>query len=100
VPLGSLLSFVQVTITLPVLCLSLGFVLFLVLRRERLAREVDWLFYVALYAVPLLGPSRTGNALTVFWSGLRVGLQIFVLARFGLLPFAASVMARALSECV
>jgi hypothetical protein len=44
--------------------------------------------FVALFTAPLLGPSPTGNALTVFWSGLRVGLQVFALARFGLIAFA------------
>jgi hypothetical protein len=43
---------------------------------------------VALFTASLLGPSPTGNALTLFWYGLSVGLQVLALARFGLLAFA------------
>jgi hypothetical protein len=63
----------------------------LVLRREWLAWGALWLLFVALFAVPLLGPSPAGNALTVFWYGLRIGLGVFVLARFGLLAIAGQV---------
>jgi hypothetical protein len=87
-PLYVLLSFLTVPIITPVLYLVLSFVLFLVLRREWLAWGAVWLLFVALFTAPLLGPSPAGNALTVFWYGLRVGLQVFALARFGLLAFA------------
>jgi hypothetical protein len=87
-PLYVLLSFLLVPITIPVLYLVLSFVFFLVLRREWLAWGAVWLFFVALFTVPALGPSPSGNALTLFWSGLRVGLQVFALARFGLIAFA------------
>jgi hypothetical protein len=42
--------------------------------------------------LPLLGPSLAGNVLTFFSQGLRVGLQVFALARFGLLAMAGSVL--------
>jgi hypothetical protein len=87
-PLYVLLSFLLVPVAVPLLYLSLSFVLFLVLRREWLAWGAVWLFFLALYLVPLLGPSPAGNALTLFLYGLRVGLHVFVLARFGLLAFA------------
>jgi hypothetical protein len=86
-PLYVLLSFLLIPIITPVLYLVLSFVLFLVLRREWLAWGAVWLLFVALFTAPLLGPSPTGNALTVFWSGLRIGLQVFALARFGLIAF-------------
>ena len=87
-PLYVLLCFVLVPIITPVLYLVLSFLLFLVLRREWLAWGAVWLLFVALFTAPLLGPSPTGNALTVFWSGLRVGLAVFAVARFGLIAFA------------
>jgi hypothetical protein len=71
--------------------LLLHFLFFLVLRREWLAWRAVWLLCVAMFIVPVLGPSPAGNALCLFWSGLRVGLGVFVLARFGLLAFAAQV---------
>ena len=71
-PLYVLLAFLLVPIITPVLYLVLSFVLFLVLRREWLAWGAVWLLAVVLFTAPLLGPSPTGNALTVFWSGLRV----------------------------
>jgi hypothetical protein len=90
-PLYVLLSVLTVPIVIPVLWLLLSFVFFLVLRREWLAWGALWLMFVALFAVPLLGASPTGNALTVFWYGLRVGLGVYVLARFGLLAFAGQL---------
>ena len=65
---------------------------YLVLRREGPAWVAVWLFFVAWFVLPFLGPSPTGNALTFFWQGLRVGLQLFALARFGLLAMAGSVL--------
>ena len=90
-PLYVLLSFVLLSIIVPVLYLLLSFLLFLALRREWLAWGAVWLLFVALYTAPLLGPSPAGNALIVFWYGLRVGLQVFALARFGLLAFAGLI---------
>ncbi len=90
-PLYVVLSVLTVPIIIPVLYLLLSFAFFLVLRREWLAWGALWLLFVALFAVPLLGPSATGNAVTLFWYGLRVGLAVFVLARFGLLAFAGSL---------
>jgi hypothetical protein len=90
-PLYVVLSVLTVPIVIPVLWLLLAFVFFLVLRREWLAWVALWLLFVALYAAPLLGPSPAGNALTVFWYGLRVGLGVFVLARYGLLAFAGQL---------
>jgi hypothetical protein len=72
----------------PVFYLVSSFVLFLVLRRKWLAWGAVWLWFVALFTSPLLGQSPTGNALTLFWYGLSVGLQVFILARFRLLAFA------------
>jgi hypothetical protein len=80
--------------------LVLCFVLFLILRREWLAWVAVWAFFLALYMAPLLGPSLPGNALTLFWYGLRVGLSVFVLARFGLLAFAASLLGSELLSLV
>src|SRR5262249_59264333 len=87
-PLYVLLSFLIVPIITPVFYLVSSFVLFLVLRREWLVWGAVWLWFVALFTAPLLGPSPMGNALAVFWYGLLVGLQVFALARFGLLAFA------------
>jgi hypothetical protein len=87
-PLYVLLSFLSAPLTVPLLYLALSFVLLLVLRRQWLAWGAVWLFFLALFVVPLLGPSPAGNALTLLGYGLRVGLQVFVLARFGLLAFA------------
>jgi serine/threonine-protein kinase len=91
-PLYVLLSVLSVPIVIPLLYLLVAFVCFLVLRREWLAWGVLWLFFVVLFAVPLLGPSPAGNALTVFWYGLRVGLSVGVVARFGLLAFAGQLL--------
>jgi hypothetical protein len=77
-----------VPIITPDFYLVSSFVLFLVLRREWLALEAVWLRFVALFTALLLGQRPTGNALTLFWYGLSVGLQVFALARFGLLAFA------------
>ena len=51
-----------------------------------------WLFLVAQFMLPFLGPSPTENALTFIWQGLSVGLQVFALARFGLLAMAGSLL--------
>ena len=72
--------------------LMLSFMFFLVLRREGPAWVAVWLLFVAQFMLPFLGPSPTGNALTFFWQGLRVGLQVFALARFGLLAMAGSLL--------
>lgn len=90
-PLVVVLSFLRTPIIVPLLYLLLSFALFLALRREWLAWGAVWLFFTSMYAVPLLGPSPSGNAMTLFWYGLRVGLQVFALARFGLLVMAGSV---------
>jgi serine/threonine-protein kinase len=87
-PLYVLLSFLIVPIITPVFYTVISFVFFLVLRREWLAWGAVWLWLVAQHTVPLLGPGPIGNALTLFWYGLLVGMQVFVLARFGLLAFA------------
>jgi hypothetical protein len=81
----------MVPIFVPVMYLLLSFVFFLVVRREWLAWGAVWLIFVAGFAAPLLGPSPTGNALILFWSGLRVGLTITALARFGLLAMAGAL---------
>ena len=99
-PLYVLLSFLTVPIITPVLYLVLSFVLFLVLRREWLAWGAVWLLFVALFTASLLGPSPAGNALTVFWYGLRVGLGVFALARFGLLAMAGSLICTELLSLV
>jgi hypothetical protein len=90
-PLLVVLSFLRAPIVVPLLYLLLFFALFLVLRREWLAWGAVWLFFTLICTVPLLGPSPSGNALTFFWYGLRVSLQVFALARFGLLVMAGSV---------
>ena len=99
-PLYVLLSFLMVPIFVPVMYLLLSFVFFLVLRREWLAWGAVWLIFVAGFAAPFLGPSPTGNALTFFWPGLRVGLSIFALARFGLLAMAGSLFCSELLSMV
>jgi serine/threonine-protein kinase len=88
-PLYVLLTFLLVLVVIPVMYLLLHFLFYLVLRREWLAWGAVWLFFVALYMLPVLDPSAAGYALSLFWHGLRVGLAVFVLARFGLLAFAA-----------
>jgi serine/threonine-protein kinase len=92
-PLYLVLSWLSVSITASMRYLLLAYVLSLVLRREWLAWGAVWLFFAALFVASLLGPSLAGNALIVFWYGLRVGLSVFVLARFGLLAFAGSLFA-------
>jgi hypothetical protein len=99
-PLYVLLSFLIVPIITPVLYLVSSFALFLVLRREWLAWGAVWLWFVAMFTVPLLGPSPAGNALTLFWAGLRVGLQVFALARFGLLAFTGLLICTELLSLV
>jgi hypothetical protein len=90
-PLYVLLTFLLVPIITPVLYLSLSFVLFLVLRREWLAWGAVWLGFVALFTFPFLGQGPAGIALTLCWHGLRIGLAVFILARFGLLAFAGEL---------
>jgi hypothetical protein len=87
-----LLSFLLIPIIVPMMYLMLSFIFFLVLRREGPAWMAVWLIFVAQNMLPFLGPSPTGNALTFFWQGLRVGLQVFALARFGLLAMAGSLL--------
>src|SRR5262249_45369372 len=87
-----LLSFLHVPILVPMIYLMLSFLFFLVLRREAPASVAVWLFFVGGFMLPLLGPSPTWNALTFFWQGLRVGLLVFALARFGLLAMAGSLL--------
>jgi hypothetical protein len=47
---------------------------------------------MAQFVPPSLGPSQTENALTFFWLGLRMSLQLLALARFGLLALAGSLL--------
>jgi serine/threonine-protein kinase len=82
----------NLALTVPILLLSLSFVCFRVLRREWLAWGAVCLFNLALFATPMLGPSLTGNGLKLLWSGLSIALSLFILARFGLLAFAAGVL--------
>ena len=90
----------MVPIFVPVMYLLLSFGFFLVVRREWLAWGAVWLIFVAAFAAPLLGPSPTGNALILFWSGLRVGLSITALARFGLLAMAGALFCSELLSIV
>jgi hypothetical protein len=99
-PLFVVLSWLSLPITASMRYLVLSFVLFLVLRREWLAWGAVWVFFLALFMASLLGPSLPGNALTLFWYGLRVGLSVFVLARFGLLAFAGSLFCSELLSLV
>ena len=64
-----LLSCLLVPILTPMIYLMLSFLFFLVLRREGPAWVAVWLFFVAQFMLPLLGPSPTGNVLTFFWQG-------------------------------
>jgi serine/threonine-protein kinase len=91
-PLYVLAFFLTIPIIISLLWLSLGFVLFLLLRQEWLAWGGVWLCFLALFTAPLLGPSPAGNALILFWHGLRVGLWVYALARFGLLVMAGSLV--------
>lgn len=75
----------SIPIVIPMLYLLLPFAAYLVVRREWLAWEAVWLLFTLLFALPLLGPSPLGNALTLVGYGLRTALWTFVLARFGLL---------------
>jgi hypothetical protein len=86
-----LLSWLLVPIIVPVTYLMVSFLAFLVLRREGPAWGAVWLLLMAQFVLPLLGPRLTENALTFFWQGLRVSLQVFLLARFGLLALAGSI---------
>jgi serine/threonine-protein kinase len=99
-PLYVLLSFLIIPIILPVLTLLLSFLFFLVLRREWLAWGAVWLVFMGSFTAPLLGPSPTGNVLTLLWDGLHVGLGIFSLARFGLLAYAGSLLCEVLLSLV
>lgn len=78
-----------IPIIIPIMWQLLSFLFFLILRWERLAWVATWLVTVAVFAVPFLGPNPAGNALIFFGTALIIGLQVFVLARFGLLAFAA-----------
>jgi serine/threonine-protein kinase len=99
-PLYLLLTSLIIPIILPVLILLLSFLFFLVLRREWLAWGAVWLVLMGSFTASHLGPSPTGNALTLFWDGLHVGLGIFGLARFGLLAFAGSMLCEVLLSLV
>ena len=90
-PLYVLLMTLTAPVTIPLMWLLLSFLFFLVLRWERLAWVANWLLLVAIFAVPFLGPNLAGNALMVFGTALIIGLQVFVLARFGLLAFAGAL---------
>ena len=83
-----LLTGLVIPIIIPILWLLQSFLFFLVLRWERLAWVANWLLLVTVFAVPFLGPNPAGNALIFFGTALIIGLQVFVLARFGLLAFA------------
>jgi serine/threonine-protein kinase len=87
-PLYVLLTFPVIPIVVPIMWLLLSFLFFLVLRWERLAWVATWLLIVTMFAIPFLGPNLAGNALMLFGTALLIGLQAFVLARFGLLAFA------------
>jgi serine/threonine-protein kinase len=82
----------NVSLSVPTFLLSMSFVCFLVFRREWLAWGAVGLFSLALFTAPMLGPSPTGNALRLFWSGLILGLGLFTLARFGMLASAAALL--------
>src|SRR5262249_30748471 len=75
-----LISWLLIPIIIPVMYLMVSFLAFLVLRREGPAWGAVWLLLVAQFVLPLLGPSPTENALTFFWQGLRVSLQVLALA--------------------
>jgi hypothetical protein len=87
-----LVSNLSAPIFVPMLYLMLSFLFFLVLRREAPAWVALWLLFVARFMLPFLGPSPAGNALIFFSQGLRVGLQVFALARFGLLAMAGLLL--------
>jgi serine/threonine-protein kinase len=90
-PLYVLLTSPVIPIIIPILWLLQSFLFFLVLRWERLAWLATWLLATAVFAAPFLGPQLAGNALILFGTALLSSLQIFVLARFGLLAFAGSL---------
>lgn len=85
-----LIAFLHVPIIAPMIYLMLSFLFFIMLRREGPAWAAVWLFFVARFTLPFLGPSPTGNVLTFFSQGLRVGLVVYALARFGLVAMAGS----------
>jgi serine/threonine-protein kinase len=87
-PLYVLLLHPVIPIIIPILTLLMSFLFFLVLRWEWLAWVATWLLTVAMFAVPFLGTNLGGNALMLFETALLISLQVFVLARFGLLAFA------------
>jgi hypothetical protein len=90
-PLYVLLMHPVIPIIIPIMWLLQSFLFFLVLRWERLAWLATWLLIVAMFAVPFLGPNLAGNALMLLGTALLVGLQVFILARFGLLAFAGAL---------
>ena len=88
-----LVSYLSAPIVIPMIYLMLSFLFFLVLRREGLAWGAVWLIFVARFMLPqFLGPSPAGNALIFFSLGLRVGLLVFAMARFGLLAMAGMLL--------
>ncbi len=95
-----LVSYLHTPIVVPMIYLMLSFIFFLVLRREGPTWVAVWLFFVARFMLPLLGPSPTGNALIFFWQGLRVGLVVFALARFGLVAMAGSLLCSSMLSLV
>jgi serine/threonine-protein kinase len=88
-PPDVLLSYLLIPIVVPMMYLMVFFLSFLVLRREGPAWLAVWLFFVAQFMLPFLGPRPTENALTFFSQGLRVGLQVFALAASGYSPWRA-----------
>jgi hypothetical protein len=95
-PLYVLLMYQVIPIIIPILWLLLSFLFFLVLRWERLAWVATWLMTMTLYAVPFLGPNLDGYALMLLETALLIGLQVCVLACFGLLAFAGLLFCKVL----
>jgi hypothetical protein len=89
-PLYVLIPLLHIPILVPMMYLSISFVLSLVLRREGLAWGAVFLFFTAAFAVPFLGPSPAANAVTFLLAGIIPAVSILIVTRFGLLAFAGA----------
>jgi serine/threonine-protein kinase len=89
-PLYVLISMLNIPILVPMMYLSLSFVLSLVLRREWLAWTAVFLLFTAAFAAPFLGPSPAANAVTLLLAGIIPAVSVLTVARFGVLAFAGA----------
>ncbi len=89
-PLYVLISLLNIPILVPMMYLSISFVLSLVLRREGLAWGAVFLLFTAVFAAPFLGPSLAANIVTLFLASIIPAVSVLIVTRFGLLAFAGA----------